>query len=135
MSDQGIDVKKAIEDLLALADRTPGFPSGHVAVHPDEILAIVETLTAKRPVGCGCLVVDDREGTTHVISNPCGVHGAQRPIDFYGDGFWAGYRGGPGIDPDTLDEDERAEWDAGYGAGLCAAQPEVDEDVRVLRPR
>lgn len=135
MSDHGIDVKRAIEDLLGLADRTPAFPSGDVMVHPDEILAIVELLTAKRPAGCGCLVVDDRDGGTHIISNPCGIHGAQRPDDFYGDGFWAGYRGGPGIDPDTLNSEERSDWDAGYSAGLCAAEPDSDEDVRVLRPR
>jgi hypothetical protein len=57
----------------------------------------------------------------HRITNICSTHGAERPVDFYGDGFWAGYRGGDGIDPDSLDADDRADWDQGYGAGLAAA--------------
>lgn len=134
---EGIDVPRGIEMLLALVDRTPDFPSGEIRVHPDDLLAVIEVLTAPTPVGCGCLVIDDEAGETHVISNPCLVHGAERPTDFYGDGFWAGLRGGDGIDPDTLDELERVDWDAGYSRGLEVRpeDPTADVDDSILRRR
>lgn len=116
-----IDVAGAIEALLALTDRTPGFPSGDVMVHPDELLTIIGKLTAPAPVRCGCLLVDDMDGGTHTISNPCSIHRAQRPIDFYGDGFWAGYRGhDESVDPASLNPADRTEWGNGYARGLGA---------------
>lgn len=130
MTEPIIDVASAVNALLAMADRTPRTPHGLVMVHPDEIMEIVTRyLTAPTRIGCGCLGVADAHGTIHRITNICPAHGAERPVDFYGDGFWAGYRGGDGIDPETLDDDDRADWDAGYAAGATSTG-----DVGAVRP-
>lgn len=127
-----VDVPSAVNALLHLAERTPSTPHGMVMVHRDELMDIVTRfLTAPTVIGCGCLGVADGRGTIHRITNICPVHRVERPVDFYGDGFWAGYHGGDGIDPDQLDADDRAEWDNGYAAGLSGASSGV-VDVRPL---
>lgn len=117
----------AVNALLALADREPGQPSGHVLVHPDEIMEIITRhLTAPTEAGCGCLRVDDEQLVTHIITDPCGIHGAAFPSDFYGSGFWAAYHGDSRIDPEALGPNDRADWDAGFAAaaiGEAAVRP------------
>jgi hypothetical protein len=122
MTEPTIDVASAVNALLTLADRTPRTPHGHIIVHPDEIMEIITRfLTAPTVIGCGCLGVADERLVIHRITNICPTHGADRPVDFYGDGFWAGYHGG--------DDNDRADWDAGYAAGANAVG-----DTLAVRP-
>lgn len=130
MTESRIDVASAVNALLQLAERTPRTPHGHVLVTTDELMEIIyRYLTAPTVIGCGCLGVADARGTIHRITNICPTHGPERPVDFYGDGFWAGYHGGDGVDPETLDDNDRADWDAGYAAGAASAG-----DTLAVRP-
>lgn len=125
-----IDVASAVNALLRMAERTPKTPHGHILIHPDELMMIVTRyLTAPTLIGCGCLGVSDVRGVVHRITNICPAHRAVRPVDFYGDGFWAGYQGGDGVDPQTLGDDDRADWNSGYAAGAASTG-----DTQAVRP-